>query len=437
MIESAPATPSPTINPNHHPTQITAIPTRQPSGSPSTFSPTQRPNTASPTKRCGDDICTADEDHLSCPNDCIKAEFSTYNDVVGAKGSNGTMFTLQAVRDVEINSIYTFVRGSSIDLVQVYTRQGTYNGYEATDEGWVLVFDEEILSHGKNQETELRFSSKVTIPEGQFQSFYIYSPNNLAYRSENVEEGDLIKNDSSFRFYAGIAIAYGRFGDGQIFRPRVFSGILSYNTVNLDPPTTAPTDSATSYPTYFPTTNPIGECGDGACDMNEHVDNCALDCMNIGYNGAASGSRASEGIMFYIKARRDIVVNSFDVYGISNAASPFQVYTRVDSYEGYEASQEGWTLFYDNPSLQQLGRFTLISLGDFSSGVLIPAGAIMSFYLFTPTMVLYDVGSGSPMYSENNDLELYEGSGITGGLFAGDNAEENVIAGRVFAGTIR
>ena len=133
------------------------------------------------------------------------------------------------------------------------------------------------------------------------------------------------------------------------------------------------------------------------------------------------------------------MVSSFDVYGISTAASPFQVYTRVDSYEGHEASQDGWTLFYDNPSLQQNGRFTLISLGDFSSGVLIPAGAVMSFYLFTPTRLLYDVGTDSPssLYSENNDLEMYEGSGVTGGLFAGGNVAENVIAGRVFAGMIR
>ena len=70
--------------------------------------PTLKPITSSPTKRCGDSICKADENQITCPADCINAEFSTYGDNAGAKGSNGTMFTLEAKRDVEINSFYTF-----------------------------------------------------------------------------------------------------------------------------------------------------------------------------------------------------------------------------------------------------------------------------------------------------------------------------------------
>lgn len=161
-------------------------------------------------------------------------------------GSNGTMFTLQAVRDVEINSFYTFVRSNSVDLVQVYTRRGNYSGFQSSDAGWDLVFDKSILLNGIDQVTELRFSSKVIMASGQFQSFYVYSPSDIQYRSEAVREGDLVKSDDSFRFFAGIAIAFGKFGAGQVYSPRVYSGIISYNTISIEPPTKSPTTKSPS-----------------------------------------------------------------------------------------------------------------------------------------------------------------------------------------------
>lgn len=393
--------------------------------------------TLAPTKRCGNFICTADESTESCPADCVNAEFSTYFDFIGSKGSNGTMWTIQAMREVEINSIYSVVRSDQVDLVQVYTRTGGYSGFETSDVGWSLVFDKSLLLNGKDQVTELKFTNKVKIAAGQLQSFYIYSPSNLAYRSEQVKEGDLIKSDDSFKFFAGIAIAYGKFGSGSVFSPRVFSGLISYNTIAPGSATFSPSVSPSqALPTMQPTNNPTRHCGNGVCEFNEHSGTCAADCSNVAYFGAESGNKGSEGIMFSIKALRNIIITSFDVYGITKGTSLFQVYTKLDSWQGQEAAQSEWTLIYDN-ALEQKGRFTLTSLGDFANGLLIPAGQVQSFYLYTPTKLIYDVGDGSSPYSSNDALELYEGAGVTGGLFAGGDASQNVVPLRVFAGTIR
>lgn len=354
------------------------------------------------------------------------------------------MFTLQAVRDVEINSFYMFVRSTSSDLVQVYTRQGEYGGYETSSAGWELVFDKIIFLNGPNQVTELPFSRKVVMAAGQLQSFYVYSPSNLAYRSENLAEGDLVKGDASFKFFAGIAIAFGKFGEGQLYSPRVFSGILSYDTITLEnPPTTrptiTPTTALTALPTPSPSFSPTQMCGNGVCDMSEYSNICSTDCKNIRYKGAAGTILGANGFMFYIKALRDIIVTSFDVYvtATSQVPVPFQVYTRVDSYEGHIDSESGWNMFYDNPALQGNGRDVLTSLGDFSSGVLVPVGTTVSFYLYTNSTLIYIDGSGTSPYSYNNALELYEGVGIDG-LFAGGNASSvKTYAPRVFAGNIR
>jgi len=347
------------------------------------------------------------------------------------------MFTLRAMRSIEINSFYTFLRANAMGLVQIYTRQGEYSQFKDSETGWDPVFDETILLNGKDQVTELTFINKVSMTAGQFQSFYVYSPSKLVYRSENVNEGDIVLSDNSLEFFAGIAIAAGKFGDGQVYSPRVFSGIVSYNAKATGSGTNTPsTNPTTPLPTKIPTTSPTSLCGNEVCDLNEHSTTCATDCSNLAYYGADSGNLGAEGIMFSVKAFRNIIVTSFDVYGITKGASLFQVYTKVDSWEGHAVAQANWTLFYNNTNLEQKGRYTLTSLGDFSNGVFIPAGKIQSFYLFTPTKLIYRQGTNSLPYSANEALALYEGTGVTHGLFANGDIQ-NTVFPRVFAGTIR
>jgi hypothetical protein len=208
----------------------TSLPTRKPSSSPSRMPTTPRPVTPAPTKACGDGICKAFETDQNCPADCVDLEFLTYMDNIGAKVANGTMFTVKANRDISITSIATYTQTNYLDVVQVYTKRGSYQGFEDSDAGWDLIYDKNTLQNGKIVLTELSpfiNGQKVNIPEGEEQSFYVYTPSNLVYRGESVNEGDVIVSDDSLTFYAGISIAYGKFvGEGEAFRPRVFSGVL-------------------------------------------------------------------------------------------------------------------------------------------------------------------------------------------------------------------
>lgn len=157
-----------------------------------------------------------------------------------------------------------------------------------------------------------------------------------------------------------------------------------------------------------------------------------MDCSGLEYGGTQEdATNGAEGIMFRVKARRDLTVISFEVYGSASGTHPFQVYTRSGDYTGHESSQAGWSLAYDNASLQLNGKDTLSSEAVLSTRVSIPAGTEVSFYLYTPSKLMYAPGTGASPYSSNGDLEFYEGSGIYGGIFA------NTITPRVFAGMIR
>lgn len=140
------------------------------------------------------------------------------------------MFSVQALRDVAVTSMSTFFRSTSEGLVKVYTKSGTYAGFEANETAWTLIYDNTISQNGKDVLTQLGSfvnNTKVVIGKGEVQSFYVYSPSNMAYRQEpGLLEGDLVLSDNSLNFYAGIAIAFGFFDEGQRYSPREFSGIL-------------------------------------------------------------------------------------------------------------------------------------------------------------------------------------------------------------------
>lgn len=175
------------------------------------------------------------------------------------------------------------------------------------------------------------------------------------------------------------------------------------------------------------------DCGNGICDGSEYSPACAIDCGGQEYIGFEPDvNYGAPGIMFRVKALREITITSFDIYAVLNSTSQFQLYTRSGDYVGHEASEDGWTLSYENLSMQQNGRYNLSSVGIIQAGLLIPSGADLSFYLYTPYRLMYGNGTeGMDLYSSNNHLELYQGSGVYGGKF------NTTISPRVFRGIIR
>ncbi len=142
---------------------------------------------------------------------------------------------------------------------------------------------------------------------------------------------------------------------------------------------------------------------------------------------------ANEGIMFQVRALRDLTVTSLEVYGRGNITGVhgFQVYTRLGDFTGHISSQNGWSLYHDNPSVELKGNKILASLGNFGTGMFIPEWTVVSFYIYIPSNnLLYARGFGKNLYSRNGDFEIYEGSGISG-IFG------KAITARVFAGMIK
>ena len=116
--------------------------------------------------------------------------------------------------------------------------------------------------------------------------------------------------------------------------------------------------------------------------------------------------------MFYIKAKRDISIYSFDIFSGTPAENELvQVYTRMGKYSGFELKEDSWNLVYDNDSVNLLGEAAPTSLGDFDSAVTVSEGTFQSFFIWVPNnRVRYQLGSSEgSRFSHNKMINFFEG----------------------------
>ena len=140
------------------------------------------------------------------------------------------------------------------------------------------------------------------------------------------------------------------------------------------------------------------------------------------------------GVMFYVKALAQVNITSFAIYSSGATTDQIQIYTRSGIYIGHETNSSGWSLVYDNPSVNMLGRSAQTEL--LGMAMTISPGTFRSFFIWSPNRkLMYNPGTTEEaLYSSNQYLEFYEGAGITT-IFSGNYSD--VFTPRVLRGEIR
>ena len=188
-----PVTPKPTAAPTHIPTRapITPIPTAAPSKTP----------TAAPTERCGNGTCEIDETSTSCSQDCLNIIMTAHNE--GNTGAPGVMFDVVATRDIIVKSFDFYTDAKRKEVIEVYTRPGSYSGHELDETGWSLVHSKLVSQMGRNELTQLGdFDTDIIIRAGTTQGFYINSKYFIMY-DKGTAEGQILSSDASLAVYEG------------------------------------------------------------------------------------------------------------------------------------------------------------------------------------------------------------------------------------------
>lgn len=144
----------------------------------------------------------------------------------------------------------------------------------------------------------------------------------------------------------------------------------------------------------------------------------------------ASGN-SNDGIVFNIKALKDVYITTLDLNVDNGSAGQFLVYYRPESYVGFQNSSAGW-IFMDSVNLATPVAEGAATPSGIGLNIRIPAGETYGFYLTGsgPLDLAYTNGTGvGDLYIADADIEVYTGEGMSY-PFASNSAA------RVFNGTI-
>ena len=150
------------------------------------------------------------------------------------KKAPGIMFTIDASADVTIETLYIQTLAGHSDpavAVEVYTKEGTYNGFESDPSSWDQVFEGHVVGNGEDAMTKLDedLFDPITIKGGQQQSIYV-SVKSVAKRCANCLLGN--KQPVATGRNSEVFTVSGGIGTMGLFEPsgkeRAFTGAIVY-----------------------------------------------------------------------------------------------------------------------------------------------------------------------------------------------------------------
>jgi|TARA_R110000737_G_scaffold225069_3_gene239915 hypothetical protein len=153
-------------------------------------------------------------------------------------GNRGVFFEVEtAGQSVTINQIFAdFINSEGTQQnVKVWTRSGSYIGFESSSIGWTQLSNDTIVSPIPNTPEAVSSGISVDVPANSVQSFYISSDGASLGYTNGVNLGDIVVNDPALKLKAGKGCD-GTFS-GTLYSPRIFHGTIDYcvtSSVGID-----------------------------------------------------------------------------------------------------------------------------------------------------------------------------------------------------------
>lgn len=306
----------------------------------------------------------------------------------GGNGGAGSMFDVLPQKDIILFGMGIHTSDANKTVVEVWTKRGTHQGFEANATAWERLQSSEIQGLGKGKATYLEIKP-LLLPANEKRAFYVTVAVGAGLRYTNgIGVGRVYASNSDLAVIEGVGKTHPF---GRTYPSRQWNGVLHYYLADNQRPTNAPTPAPTKAPTQPPTSDYL------------------LETTFIGGTQQA-------GNMFDILAFEDIVVTGFDIHCNLTSQITVEIYTKPESHVGFEKNCSKWTRISTvtmvgrgpgKPTPLPANSFVPVSIGQFRT---------QAFYITLRRTdgkgLLYTKGTGrGALIAADNSLAVLEGVG--------------------------
>ncbi|MCD4680755.1 MAG: DUF1573 domain-containing protein [Bacteroidales bacterium] len=205
--------------------------------------------------------------------DASNGVFDTLSTIFsGNTNGNGFMFNVGAKNNVVINGFVIHLAGTIIYDLEIYYRDGVYNGYQNRIDDWTRISSISITGAGAHNPTFIDIDG-LSVPANSTYGFYIYCSNSYSvmcnYGSTSYSDDNLlISGGALFQAYFGLN-----------YPSRIWNGAVHYETMGV---CTSDRIAATVFVTGTPMMTLSGNCLDMDTAMIGATNTNTLFIYNLG-----------------------------------------------------------------------------------------------------------------------------------------------------------
>eukprot|EP00542_Grammatophora_oceanica_P015099 CAMPEP_0194040196 /NCGR_PEP_ID=MMETSP0009_2-20130614/12243_1 /TAXON_ID=210454 /ORGANISM="Grammatophora oceanica, Strain CCMP 410" /LENGTH=186 /DNA_ID=CAMNT_0038683265 /DNA_START=1 /DNA_END=561 /DNA_ORIENTATION=- len=152
----------------------------------------------------------------------------------------GHMFDISALKDISVTSLEFQTTSTNTETIQVWTKDGTYVGYETNDFVWALIGEIDVVGQGTGQLTalprDLFGRTGWSVRAGMKRSFFIVARDTIICFQERfvdvngtkthlINYGEKVYENEDMEINVGTGVQYGFINNGP---PNVFNGVVEY-----------------------------------------------------------------------------------------------------------------------------------------------------------------------------------------------------------------
>ena len=148
---------------------------------------------------------------------------------------DGMFFEIENVGNTPVTLLSWDINTDDATSVDVYTRNGTYVGFQETMTGWTLLgTDNSVVAQGVDQPTPVAVGG-ITINPGATMGIAMISDGSWNYTNGTGPANQLF-NDGVLELRLGTSGTAPLAAGGSIFDPRVWNGVVYYNAAPANVP---------------------------------------------------------------------------------------------------------------------------------------------------------------------------------------------------------